>query len=189
MQMQNYSEVLKKFEEELIKRTDRLLSEYSIIRAGRANPKILDKILVDYYGTMTPINQMANVSVPEARLIVISPWDISQIKEINKAISASDLGVHPSDDGRVIRLSFPALTEERRKDIVKDVKKLCEEAKVAIRADRRDVLEVYKKAEKDKLISEDEYKGAEANVQKLVEKYNAAADVMSAQKEKDVLEI
>jgi len=189
MQMQNYNEILKKFEEDLNKRTERLAYEYSIIRAGRANPKMLDKILVDYYGTPTPINQMANISVPEARLIVISPWDISQVKEINKAIIASDIGVHPNDDGRLIRLAFPPVTEEKRKEIVKDVKKLCEEAKVNIRADRRDVLEVYKKAQKDKQLSEDELKGAETAVQKIVDKVNAHADSMCANKEKEVLEI
>ena len=187
--IENYNKVLDEFEENLIKRTDRLGQEYSVIRAGRANPKILDKILVDYYGTMTPIGQMANINVPEARTITISPWDITLVKEVVKAILASDLGVTPSDDGRVIRLNFPTLTEERRKEIVKDVKKICEDAKIGIRNDRRDILEVFKKAEKDKEMSKDEMVKAEADVKKLMDKYNAEADELCAKKEKEILSV
>ena len=173
----------------ILKKIDRLKYEYSTIRAGRANARMLDKITVDYYGTPTPINQMANINVPEARMILISPWDINMVKEINKAIQASDLGVNPSDDGRVIRLVFPMLTEERRKEIVKSVKKICEDIKIGLRNERRDVLEIFKKAEKDKLMSEDEKKSAEVEVQKLIDKYNDLADSVCSAKEKEVMEI
>ncbi|MDR0850270.1 MAG: ribosome recycling factor [Christensenellaceae bacterium] len=187
--IENYSKVLDDFEDKLNKRTDRLSQEYSIIRAGRANPKILDKIFVDYYGTPTPIGQMANITVPEARMITISPWDISLVKEVTKAIQSSDLGVNPSDDGRIIRLTFPALTEERRKEIVKEVKKICEDAKIGIRNDRHDVLEFFKKAEKDKEMSKDEITKAEADVKKLMDKYNSEADELCLKKEKEVLSV
>ena len=150
---------------------------------------MLDKVAASYYGTMTPITQMANISVPEARMILISPWDMSTVKEISKAILASDIGVTPTDDGRVIRLVFPALTEERRKEIVKDVKKLCEETKIGIRNERKDVLEIFKSAEKDKKLTKDELESANAEVQKLVDKYNETADNLSAQKEKEVMEV
>lgn len=189
MQLENYDEIMLNFEDGMTKKVDRLKYEYSIIRAGRANPKMLDKVAANYYGTMTPITQMANISVPEARMIVISPWDISTVKEISKAILASDLGVTPTDDGRVIRLVFPALTEERRKEIVKEVKKLCEETKIGIRNERKDVLEIFKNAEKDKKLTKDELEGANAEVQKLVDKYNANVDDLCAQKEKEVMEV
>ena len=187
--IENYSKVLGDFEAGLNKRIDRLSQEYSIIRAGRANPRILDKIMVDYYGTPTPVAQMSNINVPEARTITISPWDITLVKEVVKAIQASDLGVNPSDDGRVIRLNFPALTEERRKEIVKDVKKLCEDCKIGIRNERHDVLEVFKKAEKDKEMSKDEMVKAETDIKKLTDKYNAEADELCAKKEKEVLSV
>ncbi len=189
MQLENFDEIMLNFEDGLNKKIDRLKYEYSIIRAGRANAKILEKVLVNYYGTMTPITQMANVSVPEARMILISPWDISTVKEINKAILGSDLGVTPSDDGRVIRLVFPSLTEEKRKEIVKEVKKICEETKIGIRNERKDVLEIFKNAEKDKKITKDELENANNDVQKLVDKYNDIADSLSAQKEKEVMEV
>ncbi|MBR4004192.1 MAG: ribosome recycling factor [Clostridia bacterium] len=189
MQLENYDEIMLNFEEGLTKKIDRLKYEYSIIRAGRANPKMLEKVVADYYGSMTPITQMANISVPEARMIVISPWDISTVKEINRAILASDIGVTPTDDGRVIRLVFPALTEEKRKEIVKDVKKLCEETKIGIRNERKDVLEIFKAAEKDKKLTKDELENANNEVQKLVDKYNETADSLSAQKEKEVMEV
>lgn len=189
MELENYDEIMLDFEEKLEKRIDRQNYEYSIIRAGRANPRMLDKVMVNYYGTMTPLHQTSNISVPEARMIVISPWDASLVKEINKAILASDLGVSPSDDGKVIRLVFPMLTEERRKEIVKKVKAVCEETKIAIRNDRRDVLEIFKKAEKDKQMTEDDRKTAEAEVQKLTDKYNQTADSVCTAKEKDIMEI
>lgn len=189
MELENYDEIMLDFEEKLDKKIERLNYEYSIIRAGRANPRMLDKVMVNYYGSMTPLSQTSNISVPEARMIVISPWDTSLVKEINKAILASDLGVSPSDDGRVIRLVFPALTEERRKEIVKKVKAICEETKVGIRNDRRDVLEIFKKAEKDKKMTEDDRKTAENEVQKVTDKYTQLADSTCAAKEKDIMEI
>ena len=151
----------------------------SEIRAGRANPAILNKIKVDYYGVPTPINQMAGISVPEARMIVIQPWDASILKEIEKAILASDIGLNPNNDGKLIRLVFPELTEERRKEIVKDVKKLCEETKIGIRNERKDVLEIFKAAEKDKKLTKDELENANNEVQKLVDKYNEMADQLA----------
>lgn len=189
MQLENFDEIMLNFEDGLNKKIDRLKYEYSIIRAGRANAKILEKVTANYYGTMTPITQMANVSVPEARMILISPWDISTVKEINKAILGSDLGVTPSDDGRVIRLVFPSLTEEKRKEIVKEVKKICEETKIGIRNERKDVLEIFKSAEKDKKLTKDELENANDDVQKLVDKYNGIADDLCTQKEKEVMEV
>lgn len=189
MQLENYDEIMLDFEDKLTQKIDRLKNEYTMIRAGRANPKMLDKVYASYYGTMTPINQMANISVPEARMILISPWDISTVKEINKAILASDLGITPTDDGRVIRLVFPALTEERRREIVKEVKKVCEETKIGIRTERKDVLEIFKNAEKDKKMTKDDLESANTDVQKLVDKYNDSADALCAQKEKEVMEV
>lgn len=187
--LENYNEILKDFENKLDKRVDRLKYEYSIIRAGRANPKMLDKVLVSYYGTMTPLTQMANISVPEARMIVISPWDISMVKEINKSILASDLGVTPTDDGRFIRLVFPALTEDRRKEIVKEVRKLAEETRIAVRNERKEILEILKNAEKDKQMSKDELESGEEDVQKLVNKFNGIIDSICEAKEKEVMEV
>lgn len=152
---------IKEFEEKMTKTLDTLYEDYATIRAGRANPHILDKIRVDYYGTPTPLQQVANVSVPEARMIQIQPWESSLIKEIEKMIMVSDLGITPNNDGKVIRLVFPELTEDRRKEIVKDIKKKGENAKVAIRNIRRDANDFFKKQNKDNLISEDEYKNIE----------------------------
>ena len=161
----------------------------SEVRAGRANPAILNKVKIDYYGTPTPINQVAGVSVPEARLIVIQPWDASVLKDIEKAILASDIGINPNNDGKVIRLSFPELTEERRKEIVKDIRKMAEEAKVAVRSIRRDAIDEAKKAQKDSEISEDELKSAEDNIQQLTDKYVAKVDEILGAKEKEVMSI
>lgn len=187
--LENYNDIINTFQKNLNERVDRLKYEYSVIRAGRANPKMLDKITFNYYGTQTPINQMANISVPEARMILISPWDVSTVKEMNKAILASDLGITPTDDGRVIRLVFPSLTEERRKDIVKEVKKIAEEIKISVRNDRKDTLEIFKTAEKEKKMTEDELKGAEESVQKLVDKINITIDDIEKNKEKEVMEV
>ena len=177
------------FEDNLKKRMARLKYEYSIIRAGRANPRMLDKVCANYYGVMTPISQMANISVPEARMIVISPWDISTVKEINKAILASDIGVTPTDDGRLIRLVFPSLTEERRKEIAKEVKKIAEETRISVRAFRKDVLEVFKQAEKDKKLTKDELETANEKVQKIVDSYNGIIDDLCTTKEKEIMEV
>ena len=161
----------------------------SEVRAGRANPAILNKIKIDYYGTPTPINQVAGVSVPEARLIVIQPWDMSILKEIEKAILASDIGINPNNDGKVIRLAFPELTEERRKDLVKDIKKMAEEAKISIRAIRRDGIEEAKSEQKEGNITEDELKQAENEIQKLTDKSVEEIDKILANKEKEVMSV
>ena len=159
------------------------------IRAGRANPAILNKIKIDYYGTPTPINQVAGISVPEARLIVIQPWDGSILKEIEKEILKSDIGINPSNDGKVIRLAFPELNEERRKEIVKDIRKMAEEAKVAIRNVRRDEMDEAKDLLKNKEISEDEEKALEEKIQKETDKYVAKIDEMSEKKEKEIMSV
>ena len=161
----------------------------SEVRAGRANPAILNKVKIDYYGTPTPINQVAGVSVPEARLIVIQPWDISVLKEIEKAILASDIGINPNNDGKVIRLAFPELTEERRKDLVKDIKKMAEEAKVAVRAARRDGIEMAKAEQKEGNMTEDELKQAENDIQKLTDKSIEEIDKILENKEKEVMSV
>ena len=154
------------------------------VRAGRANPAILNKVKIDYYGTPTPINQVAGISVPEARLIVIQPWDMSVLKEIEKAILASDIGINPNNDGKVIRLAFPELNEERRKELVKDIKKMAEEAKVAVRAIRRDGIEEAKAEQKEGTMTEDELKNAENEIQKLTDKHVEEIDEILAKKEK-----
>ncbi len=163
--------------------------EFTTIRAGRANPIVLDRILVDYYGVATPINQMAAISTPEARVLLISPWDASSLKSIEKAIQASDLGINPSNDGKNIRLNFPSLTEERRKELVKEVYKYGEEGKVAIRSIRRDIIEKYKEMKKKSEITEDDLKDVEKDIQELTDKHCKEIDVMVAQKEKDLLEV
>ena len=159
------------------------------IRAGRANPAILNKIKVDYYGVPTPISQVAGVSVPEARLIVIQPWDSSILKEIEKEILKSDIGINPNNDGKVIRLAFPELNEERRKEIVKDIKQLAEEAKVAVRGVRRDAIDGFRKQQKDSEITEDELKVAEDEVQKITDNYIGEIDSILVNKEKEVMSV
>ena len=159
------------------------------VRAGRANPAVLNKIKIDYYGTPTPINQVAGISVPEARLIVIQPWDASILKEIEKAILASDIGINPNNDGKVIRLAFPELNEERRKEIVKDVRKMAEEAKVAIRAIRRDGLDIAKTSQKNGEMTEDELKQTENEIQKITDKNIEEIDVILEKKEKEIMSV
>ena len=176
--------------EERMKKTVSVYEEnLSEIRAGRANPAILNKITVDYYGTPTPINQLAGISVPEARLIVIQPWDMGVLKEVERAILASDIGITPNNDGKVIRLNFPELNEERRKDIVKDIRKMSEEAKVAVRAVRRDGIDEFKKMQKDATITEDELKQAEDQIQKLTDKYVEEVDKLTESKEKEIMTV
>lgn len=182
-------EVLNKAEEKMQKSVGSLKNEFASIRAGRANPAVLDKVLVDYYGTPTPINQMAAVSVSEARVLVIQPWDKSLIKEIEKAIQASDIGINPANDGSVIRLTFPQLTEDRRKELVKDIKKYGEEAKVAVRSIRRDANDKLKAKKKNSELTEDELKQGEDKTQKLTDKYVKNIDEVVAEKEKEVLSI
>ncbi len=159
------------------------------VRAGRANPAILNKVKIDYYGTPTPINQVAGVSVPEARLIVIQPWDASVLKEIEKAILASDIGINPNNDGKVIRLVFPELNEERRKEIVKEVRKMAEEAKVAIRSIRREGLDMAKSSQKEGDMTEDELKQAENEIQKITDKNIEEIDKVLETKEKEVMSV
>ena len=159
------------------------------VRAGRANPAILNKINVDYYGVPTPISQVAGISVPEARLIVIQPWDASILKEIEKEILKSDIGINPNNDGKVIRLSFPELNEERRKEIVKDIKKMAEDAKIAVRSIRRDAIDIFRKMQKDSEITEDELKASEDEVQKITDKKIEEIDEILANKEKEVMSV
>lgn len=181
--------MLKQYEEKMEKSLDALLSEYANVRAGRANPNILNKIKVDYYGVPTPLQQVGNVSVPEARTIVISPWEVSLLKEIEKAIICSDLGLTPNNDGKSIILNFPELTEERRKELVKDIKKKGENAKVAIRNIRRDANDAMKKKNKDSEISDDELKNAEIDIQKLTDKYVAEIDKAMENKSKEIMTV
>ena len=176
-------------EERMDKTISVLQENFSEIRAGRANPAILNRVKVDYYGVPTPISQVAGISVPEARLIVIQPWDMSILKELEKAILASDIGITPNNDGKVLRLAFPELNEERRKEIVKDIKKLAEEAKVAIRSLRRDGLDDAKKEQKDGNITEDDLRNAENQIQKLTDKKIEKIDEILAGKEKEVMSV
>ncbi|ADL42909.1 ribosome recycling factor [Caldicellulosiruptor acetigenus I77R1B] len=176
-------------EEKMKKAIETLKEEFATVRAGRANPHILDKVMVDYYGVPTPIPQVASITVPEARMIVIQPWEARMLKEIEKAIQKSDLGVNPTNDGKVIRLIFPELTEERRKELVKQVKKMAEDAKVAIRNIRREALDEYKKMKKNNEITEDDLKDAEEDVQKLHDKYIEQIEKLLSAKEKEIMEV
>ena len=183
--MGKYPEIENKME----KRINGYASELKTIRAGRANASVLDKVAIDYYGTMTPVNQVAAISSPDPRQLVVQPWDASVLKAIEKAISASEIGITPQNDGKVIRLSFPPLTEERRKELVKTVKKYTEEAKVQIRNARRDALDSYKKKKKDGEVTEDDLKEIEKDIQKLTDKYIKEIDDICAAKEKEILEV
>ncbi len=177
------------YEEKMAKTLHVLQEEFNTIRAGRANPKVLDRISIDYYGAQTPIQQVANIQVPEPRLITITPWDPSSLKAIDKAIQASDLGIHPSNDGKALRLVFPPLTEERRKDLVKQVGKYAEEAKVAIRNIRREGIDKFRAHLKKKELTEDGMADVEAELKKLTDKYIAEIDKAVAQKDKDLMEV
>ena len=179
----------KNIEERMNKTISVYEEKLSEVRAGRANPAILNKVKIDYYGTPTPINQVAGVSVPEARLIVIQPWDVSVLKDIEKAILAADIGINPNNDGKVIRLAFPELTEERRKELVKDIKKMAEEAKVAVRAVRRDGIDEAKTKQKNSEITEDELKNAENDIQKLTDKKIEEVDKILENKEKEIMSV
>ena len=181
--------MIKKFEEKMQKSIESLEREYNSIRAGRANPHVLDKIKVDYYGTPTPLQQVGNVSVPEPRIITIQPWETSLLKAIEKEIMQSDIGINPTNDGKVIRLVFPELTEERRKELVKDVKKKGEAAKVAVRNIRRDANDAYKKLKKEEDVSEDEIKELEDKVQKLTDKYIKDVDAAVEAKGKEIMTV
>lgn len=182
-------ELLKNTEEKMNKTVGVLERDYKSIRAGRANVSVLDRITVDYYGSPTPIQQMAAVSVPEPRILMIQPWDASTLKDIEKAILTSDIGINPQNDGRVIRLSFPPLTEERRKEIVKDVRKTAEESKVAVRNTRRDAIEKLKALKKSNTVTEDDVTDGEKKIQNLTDKYCKEIDELAALKEKEIMEI
>ncbi len=177
------------FEEKMGKSLANLEEEFAGIRAGRANPHVLDKLRVDYYGTPSPIQSVANVSVPEPRMIQIQPWEVSMVKEIEKAIMCSDLGINPTNDGKVIRLVFPELTEERRKELAKDIKKKGENAKVAVRNIRRDAIDHFKKVGKEEDLSEDEIKDLEDTIQKLTDEYVAKVDKAVDAKSKEILTV
>ena len=181
----NYSNIEDRMEK-AVGAYERNLSE---IRAGRANPAVLNKVKIDYYGVPTPISQVAGVSVPEARVIVIQPWDASVLKDIEKAILTSDIGINPNNDGKVIRLAFPELTEERRKELVKDIKKMAEEAKVAVRSVRRDGIDEFKTKQKNSEITEDDLKVAESEIQKLTDAKIADIDAILEKKEKEVMSV
>ena len=176
-------------EEKSEKTSDVFRSDLTQVRAGRANPHVLDKIRVDYYGTPSPINQVGNIAVQDGQCLVISPWDKSLLKEIEKAIQVSDIGINPTNDGNVIRLVFPVLTEERRKDIVKQVKKMSEDAKVAVRNIRRDYLDVFKKMNKNKEMTDDEYADYEAQIEKLVASAMGEVEKATSEKEKELMTV
>ncbi len=183
------NEILDMTKDKMGKSVAALESELATIRAGRANPSVLDRITVDYYGTATPVNQMASISVAEARILVVSPYDASTLKSIEKAIQASDLGINPTNDGRVLRIVFPQLTEERRKELCKTVSKTCEESKVAIRNIRRDALDKLKAKKKNSEITEDDLKDAEKSIQKITDKNIEQIDKIGAAKESEIMSI
>ena len=182
-------EALKKCEERMKKRVDHLEIEFKEIRAGRANPNVLDKLRVDYYGTPTPINGVAAVSITEARTLTIQPWDASILRAIEKAIQTSDIGINPQNDGKIIRLVFPPLTEDRRKEISKDIAKMAEAKKVHVRNIRRDTIDDLKKLKKSSEITEDDQKKGEKKVQELTDKYIKIIDKMSEDKQKEIMSI
>lgn len=181
--------VLKKADERMNRRIDHLNTEYAAIRAGRANPAVLDKVVVDYYGAPTPVNQLAAVSVTEARTLMIQPWDASVLTLIERAIQMSDIGINPQNDGKALRMVFPPLTEERRKEIVKDIKELAEETKVGVRNVRRDTVDKFKAMKKDGEITEDDLKQAEKKTQELTDKFVKEIDALAEKKQKEVMSI
>ena len=182
-------DILTDAESRMDKTIEHLIGDFAAMRAGRANPAMVDKIMVNYYGAPTPINQLANINVPEARLLIINPWDKTSIADIEKAIMKSDLGINPNSDGNVIRLNIPQLTEERRKDLAKVVRKRAEEGKVAIRNIRREANDLIKSSEKDKLISEDGGKKGLDDIQKLTDRFIKDVDQILLQKEKEIMEV
>ncbi|MBQ1991972.1 MAG: ribosome recycling factor [Clostridia bacterium] len=181
--------VLKKAEERMNRRIDHLNTEFAAIRAGRANPAVLDKVVVDYYGAPTPVNQLAAVSVTEARTLMIQPWDASVLTPIERAIQMSDIGINPQNDGKSLRMVFPPLTEERRKDLAKDIKELAEETKVGVRNIRRDTVDKFKTMKKNGEITEDDLKQAEKKTQELTDKFVKDIDVLTEKKQKEIMSI
>lgn len=182
-------ETINNAKEKMTKSLNALDKEFAAVRAGRANPAVLDKVMVDYYGAPTPVNQMAAISVSEARILVIQPWDKSSLKLIEKAIQASDIGINPTNDGNVLRLAFPQLTEERRKELVKEIKKTGEESKVALRSIRRDIMDKFKAMKKNNEITEDDLKNCEKDVQNVTDKFVKNVDDMIAKKETEIMSI
>ena len=182
-------EIYDDFKLEIEKAKEHLISEFNSIRAGRANPKILDKVMVNYYGSMTPLNQMANITTPDPRMLMINVWDTSAFKDVLKAINEANLGLTPSDDGKSIRLVFPVPTQERRKELVKQVKQVQESTKIALRNQRRDAMDAVKQLKKDNLITEDGQANAEKEVQKILDNANAEVDKLSLNKEHEVMEV
>ena len=168
---------------------DHLKNEFACVRAGRANPKILDRVMVNYYGSMTPLTQMANITVPEPRMLLVNVWDVSALKDVVKAIQEADLGINPADDGKNIRLVFPVLTEDRRKELVKSIKKIAEESKISARNERKDVMDAVKNMKKENLLTEDGVANAEKEIQKLVDNVNAQIDKLLQDKEKEIMEV
>lgn len=183
------NQLFNKTEDSMNKSVNALSKEYVAIRAGRANPAVLDKVLVDYYSSPTPINQLAAVSVAEARTLVIQPWDISVLRDLEKAIQTSDIGINPQNDGKVLRLIFPPLTEDRRREIVKDIAKMGEDSKVSIRTIRRDTIDKLKKMKKDSEITEDDLKQGEKHIQDLTDKFCKEIDQLSNEKQKEIMSI
>ena len=182
-------DTLKKAEQKMTKSTERLKGEFSSIRAGRANPAVLDKVMLDYYGSPTPVNQMAAVSVSESRILVIQPWDASSIKAIEKAILTSDVGITPTNDGKALRLVFPQPTEDRRKELCKEIKKYGEETKVAVRSIRRDTMEAFKNMKKNSEITEDDLKDCEKEIQNLTDKFCKNIDSLVSEKEHEIMSL
>lgn len=182
-------EVLQKNDERMQRRIDHLVEEFKSIRAGRANPAVLDKVTVDYYGVPTPINQLSSISVPEARTLVIQPYDASSLKSIEKAIQMSDVGINPQNDGKVLRLIFPPLTEDKRKEIAKDIAHIAEDSKVQIRNVRRDTVEKLKKMKKNGELTEDDLKDGEKKVQKSTDNFIKEIDSITDKKKKEIMEI
>lgn len=182
-------ELLKETEARMEKSVVALNKLFGSVRAGRAAPGILDKIMVDYYGVPTPINQMAAISVPEGRTLQIQPWDAGTLKEIEKAIQTADIGINPQNDGRIIRLIFPPLTEERRKELVKDIRNMAEDSKVSVRSIRRDAIDKAKAMKKNSTITEDDLAECEKNIQTVTDKFTKEIDELSSKKEKEILEI
>ena len=180
---------LKEFERKMDKTLEVLASDFGTIRAGRANAQVLDRITVEYYGAPTPLNQVGTISSPDPRTLVIQPWDTTLLRAIEKAIQTSDLGINPQNDGKVIRLTFPPLTEDKRREIVKDVKKLAEDCKVAVRSIRRDCMDKLKKIQKNSEITEDDLKFGEKEIQDITDKFVKEADSVAAEKEKEIMEI
>ena len=189
MEFQNENELYGYFKEGLSKAENHLENEYAAIRAGRANPKILDRVMVNYYGSMTPLNQMANITVPDPRCLLINVWDLSAFKDVIKAINEANLGLTPSDDGKSIRLVFPVPTEERRKELVKQAKSLLEEAKVSMRNERRDAMDAVKKMKSNNLLTEDSQKAAEKEIQNILDKHTKFLDDLFAEKEKEIMSV